>query len=339
MRGLRLKGAWLAAVFVGVSLGTPRGDLPGFTRDFGAAEREAVRLGRDLLVEFTGSDWCVWCERLEAEVLRQSTFQEGLAGRFIAVQLDFPRGAEARARVPDPARQEELKRRYAVGGFPTVLVLEPDGDLVARLGYEAGGPAPFLAALDGALAARDAIAAGAAAFAAAADDTARDAAAEAAVALLERHRSSPRAVDLAPAARRLALAASAASDETEQAQRWRATRALVGAGLVDGDVLAAAQVLDPDNAAGLQELAVRAFVLGVRDARGARAAVEAATRLGRLGAFREPALLADVWANASDWAALVVGDPTRARWFAGLALRAPLVEGAARRRMQERAGG
>ncbi|MEZ6018313.1 MAG: thioredoxin family protein [Planctomycetota bacterium] len=326
-------------------------------RDFDLAAARAKEEGKDLLVDFTGSDWCVWCARLDAEVFQSPAFRARVAERFVLVELDFPRGELAQAAVPRPDRQEALKRRYAVSGFPTVLVVEPNGDLVCRQGYPEGGVTAFLAELDRHLATRAEIdaavatcrAARAVAPAVAADVAAAD---RAALELLERHASAPSAARLASIVRPLALAgtppvgggpsggAQAVDPKAPRLDdpRWRPTRALVGARLVDAEVVGVAQELDPANSAGLYELAVRAFVLAVTDTAGARRAVEFAEALAKVGAQQQPELTVDIWTNASDWAALVVGDELRARWFARMALRGPLSDLTVRARLESRAG-
>ena len=43
------------------------------------------------------------------------------------VSLDFPRGAEAKAAVPNPARNQELSEQYAIEYFPSVILMTADG--------------------------------------------------------------------------------------------------------------------------------------------------------------------------------------------------------------------
>ena len=47
--------------------------------DFDEAQKVAVAEGKDLLVDFTGSDWCGWCIKLEEEVFDHAEWQEGVA--------------------------------------------------------------------------------------------------------------------------------------------------------------------------------------------------------------------------------------------------------------------
>lgn len=42
----------------------------GWVSDFAAAKKEAAESKKDLLVDFTGSDWCGWCIKLVDEVVQ-----------------------------------------------------------------------------------------------------------------------------------------------------------------------------------------------------------------------------------------------------------------------------
>ena len=70
--------------------------------DFVVASAKAAAEDKDLFIDFSGSDWCIWCQRLDGEVLSQEAFVEGATDDFVFVLLDFPRGPEARSRVEDP---------------------------------------------------------------------------------------------------------------------------------------------------------------------------------------------------------------------------------------------
>lgn len=98
-----------------------------------------------VLMDFTGSDWCSWCMKLNKEVFSQPQFQEYAKDNLVLVELDFPRGKPQTAE--DKARNEALAQKYRVEGFPTVVVLNSEGKLVGQLGYMPGGPAAFIEAL------------------------------------------------------------------------------------------------------------------------------------------------------------------------------------------------
>ena len=65
------------------------GDL--WMTDFEAAKTKAAKENKYLLVDFTGSDWCIWCTRLNSEVFSTKSFQTEAPKQFVLVELDFPR--------------------------------------------------------------------------------------------------------------------------------------------------------------------------------------------------------------------------------------------------------
>ncbi len=99
-----------------------------------------------LLVNFTGSDWCGWCIRLNSEVFSTAEFQKYAKDNLVLMEVDFPR----RKTLPAPVllQNQELAMHYGIQGFPTIVVLNSDGNPVGALGYQPGGPGPFIAALE-----------------------------------------------------------------------------------------------------------------------------------------------------------------------------------------------
>ena len=63
----------------------------GWTSDFAAAKEQAAKENKSLLVDFTGSDWCGWCIKLNEEVFQHDPFKEGVKDKFVLVELDFPK--------------------------------------------------------------------------------------------------------------------------------------------------------------------------------------------------------------------------------------------------------
>lgn len=95
--------------------------------NFESAAQRAEREGKLLLVEFTGSDWCGACMQMHRSVLDKPEFAAGIRPGFIPVCLDYPRKTELAAELKK--QNNELARRYAIQGFPTLLVLTPAGEL------------------------------------------------------------------------------------------------------------------------------------------------------------------------------------------------------------------
>lgn len=73
-----------------------------------------------------------------------SEFYTPAQEEFILVSLDFPRGEEAKAAVPNPDRNRELMNQYGVRGFPTVIIASAEGVAYGQTGYRDMDPADYL---------------------------------------------------------------------------------------------------------------------------------------------------------------------------------------------------
>ena len=120
----------------------------GFTDDWDAALKKAASEKKNVLALFTGSDWCIWCKRLEGEILSKKEFCDNVGKTFVPVFLDFP---SDKSLVPEATakRNKELAKKYKVRGYPSVLILDAKGEVLAETGYDRVGPAEYLAKLNG----------------------------------------------------------------------------------------------------------------------------------------------------------------------------------------------
>lgn len=134
----------LAAMFSTPATAQPSVEGDVWMADFDAAVEVAKKEGKHLLVDFTGSDWCKWCIELHKEVFDHEEWETAATKEYVLVALDFPKSQDAIAKVPNPERNDELAKKYKVGGFPTVLLMTADGDVFGQTGYKPGGPAAYL---------------------------------------------------------------------------------------------------------------------------------------------------------------------------------------------------
>lgn len=91
-----------------------------------------------VLLDFTGSDWCGWCIKLDKEVFATSEFKKWAGDRLVLVKLDFPR----RTPISEKLKQQnqKLAEKHGIQGFPTLVIVDANGKEVGKLGYVAGGP-------------------------------------------------------------------------------------------------------------------------------------------------------------------------------------------------------
>ena len=113
--------------------------------DYKKALAQSKKTGKPVLMDFTGSDWCGWCIRLDEEVFSKSEFNEYAQENVILLKLDFPRGTPI-----DPKTKEQnemLAKMYGIRGFPTILLTDGEGKVFAQTGYQQGGAKAYIAHL------------------------------------------------------------------------------------------------------------------------------------------------------------------------------------------------
>ena len=116
-----------------------------WTDNFSEAQATAAEGDKDLLLDFTGSDWCGWCIKLNEEVFSHDEFNEFADSNFVLVELDYPNRKELAEEVVE--QNAELQTRYDVSGFPTIILADAAGRPYAQTGYQAGGPEAYVAHL------------------------------------------------------------------------------------------------------------------------------------------------------------------------------------------------
>lgn len=120
----------------------------GWFEDLAAAKKKATDEDRDLLINFSGSDWCGFCIRLDQAVFRQEAFQREAEKDFVLTIVDFPRGEDAKRKIRNPEMNQRILESYGVEGFPTVMLCLADGRPYARTGFIRGTAKDYLAHLE-----------------------------------------------------------------------------------------------------------------------------------------------------------------------------------------------
>jgi len=101
--------------------------------DYSKAEQVAAQESKPMVLLFTGSDWCGWCVRLKEDILDTPQFAQAVGNDFIFVYVDFP----AQTTLPDEiaAQNRDLRTKFNVQAFPTIVVLNAKGDKLGQASF------------------------------------------------------------------------------------------------------------------------------------------------------------------------------------------------------------
>lgn len=141
MKKIFLSMILLTTILLGCSKNGTNDNL-NWEENLESALQKAKQENKAVLVNFTGSDWCIWCQRLSNEVFSKSEFEDYANDNLILVRLDFPKNIEQS--VETKMYNNQLAQRYGIEGFPTILLFNSSGNLVLRTGYQPGGPVNYV---------------------------------------------------------------------------------------------------------------------------------------------------------------------------------------------------
>jgi protein disulfide-isomerase len=119
---------------------------PGWTENFEKGVEQAKKENKIALVDFTGSDWCSWCMKLDAEVFSKAKFKEYAKANLVLVEVDFPQLKQLPKSKQE--KHDALAKEYGIKGFPSVVLLNAEGKKIGQLGYMEGGPEAFIAEIE-----------------------------------------------------------------------------------------------------------------------------------------------------------------------------------------------
>jgi len=102
----------------------------GWLVDLDEAYEISIKEKKPILANFTGSDWCGWCKKLDADVFSKPEFQAWAKENVVLLELDFPR----RFQIPAKNQQQNAAMQQAlqVTGYPTVWVINLVKDPTTR---------------------------------------------------------------------------------------------------------------------------------------------------------------------------------------------------------------
>lgn len=113
-----------------------------WTDNFRLATQLAQKENKPILMLFTGSDWCGFCIKMEQNAFSNPAFGDFLNKNFVLFKADFP----IHKQIPEDIRKQnrQLSNKYAVTGYPTIVIISPDGKELTRTGFIRGDVSDYL---------------------------------------------------------------------------------------------------------------------------------------------------------------------------------------------------
>lgn len=122
----------IAFVFIG-SLGYSQ----NWKTNFEEAKLEASAENKNILLVFSGSDWCAPCIKLDNVVWKSEAFQLEAEKNWVIYKADFPKKKANQLSAELTESNKKLAEKYnRNGSFPLVLLLDKTGKVIGMTGFK-----------------------------------------------------------------------------------------------------------------------------------------------------------------------------------------------------------
>ncbi|AKQ45203.1 thiol-disulfide isomerase [Rufibacter radiotolerans] len=106
---------------------------PAWVKDIEQAKKMSKENHKYILVNFSGSDWCGPCIKMEKEIFENPAFQTYATQNLVMVNADFPRQKKHQLDPKQKSLNEKLADQYnKTGIFPLTVLLDENGKVVKR---------------------------------------------------------------------------------------------------------------------------------------------------------------------------------------------------------------
>lgn len=110
-------------------------------RSYSDAVALSQSTSKPIVILFTGTGWCPACMKLERTVLNHPEFAQALNQKFVFLKAEFPDYSEP-AVMASPYKP--LLDRYGINAFPTIVVVNANGQMLYTVNYREGGPQIYI---------------------------------------------------------------------------------------------------------------------------------------------------------------------------------------------------
>lgn len=105
--------------------------------DLSASLSDAQKENKDVLMIFSGSDWCKPCIQLRSNVIESEEFQKYSSENLILLELDFPYSKKNKLSKEQTKHNEALADKYnSKGAFPKMILLDKEETVKGEVTYK-----------------------------------------------------------------------------------------------------------------------------------------------------------------------------------------------------------
>lgn len=116
--------------------------------NFEVTKTEATSQNKNILLVFSGSDWCGPCIKLDRDIWKSVEFMEFAKNNLILERADFPKKKQNQLMPEIKELNQSLAEKYNKDGmFPLVVVLDKNGKVLGKTGYKNVSPTEYIALL------------------------------------------------------------------------------------------------------------------------------------------------------------------------------------------------
>ncbi|WP_158729808.1 MULTISPECIES: thioredoxin family protein [unclassified Flavobacterium] len=112
---------------------------------FTEAKSQAAAENKNILLVFSGSDWCAPCIKLDKTIWQSEEFKSESAQKWVIYKADFPKKKANLLPAELTESNKKLAEQYnKAGNFPLVLLLNPTGKVLGISGYKNVSPQEYI---------------------------------------------------------------------------------------------------------------------------------------------------------------------------------------------------
>ena len=113
--------------------------------DFEEAKKIATEQDKNIIIVFSGSDWCAPCIKLDKTIWQSQAFKNEAEKSWIVVRADFPRKkANALSKEQTDHNRKLAEKFNGEGSFPLVVILDKNGKVLGKMGFKNVSPEEYI---------------------------------------------------------------------------------------------------------------------------------------------------------------------------------------------------